>query len=529
MLRLSWVEPMIATGIPPRATRVGHGLADVTGYPRVVGCLLAVLACLGPRTAGAVDVYSFFDESCNRQSGILAHVDDVRVLIVDLEGTARSLPRSSVRSLVLHQVLENPLPQVDPQPMLRQLMRRVWTDETAEPSFEGWIAGFHDDLLIFFDTQGKTHVVQSDEIVRLRSFTSSTPIRVSGRRAPWLGYPRTVVPCSAEELEYDQTTVMPSRVIADRIKLDDLLTALAESYRDFASLEERTHVYAQPFHLEPTLRLGLTYIQGSGWAQYFPFYFLWSAGKPHRFQSRLLIGTATHDALPFVRPTLSAASDVKSHFFHATLVVQLPALPAESNAFLVDHGELKMKTVTPSFNYLILMGVDYWRLSASFGPAYLSFRLGDLNDGLTIPATSVSYVFRLQYRATTWRARALYYLTRLSGALGGRDLTLGYEAKSDTIRLGVAAKLPWRIGVSLDQILTFGSLAPTPGQDVASTADFEVNHFRAETALMIGAEFGRYIAVKAHVRFLFRRYQQPDGPVEDLFEPLFGGVLEFVF
>lgn len=496
----------------------------------VVGCyLLAALAGLCPRAAWAVDVYSFFDEDCNRRSGILAHVDDLRVVIVGLEGKARSLPRSSVRSLVLHQVLENPLPRVDPKPMLRQRMRRVWTDETVKPSFEGWIAGFHDDLLIFFDTRGKTHVVQSDEIVRLRPFPSSDPIRVSGRRAPRLAFPHTVVPCSKEEPEYDQTTVMPSRVIADRIKLDDLLTALAESYRDFASLEERTHVYARPYHLDPTLRLGLTYVQGSGWAQYFPFYFLWSGGKPHRFQSRLLIGTATHEALPFVRPTLSASSDVKSHFFHATLVAQLPALPAESDAFLVDNGELRAKTVTSSFNYLILMGVDYWRLSASFGPAYLAFRLGDMEQGLTVPATSVSYVFRLQYRAARWDARALYYLTRLSETPEETGSPVGYAAKSDTIRLGVSAKLPWRIGVSLDQIFTVGSLAMEGEPAPATSADFEHTHFRSETALMIGAEFGRYIAVKAHVRFLFRRYEPAARPTEDVFEPLFGGVLEFVF
>lgn len=516
---------------------------------RSIGWLLALAAWLSPRGAGAVDVYSFFDEGCRRKSGILAHVDDRRVVIVGLDGKARSLPRSSVRSLVLHQVLENPLPRVEPGWMLRRHMRRVWTDESGEPTFEGWIAGFHDDLLIFFDTRGKTHVVQSDEIVRLGPYPSSDPVRVTGRRAPRLAFPRTVVPCSGEEPEYDRATVMPSRVIADRIKLDDLLTALAESYRDFASLEERTHFYAQPYHLEPTLRLGLTYIQGSGWARYFPFYFLWSGGKPHRFQSRLVIGTATHEALPFARPTLSAASDVKSHFFHATLVAQLPALPAESDAFLVDNGELKQDTVTSSYNYLILMGFDYWRLSASFGPAYLAFRLGDVDRGLTLPSTSVSYAFRLQYRATRWRARALYYLTRLSETAEELEAPVGYEARSDTVRLGVTTKLPWRVRVSLDQIFTFGALEtsgqaqpgggagrePSPvipggGSDGdASPADFVHTHFRSETALVVGAEFGRYIAVKAHVRLLFRRYELSGKPAEDLFEPLFGGVLEFVF
>jgi hypothetical protein len=515
----------------------------MVGKPKssyTLGVVLALLAGICPNTAEAVDIYSFFDEACRRRSGILAHVDETRVVIVDLQGKARAVPRKSVHSLVLHQVLENPLPRLHPGPMLRRQMRRVWTDEADEPTFEGWIAGFHDDLLIFFDTRGKTHVVQSEEIVRLRAFTSSAPIRLSVRRAPRLAFPRMVVPCSREEPAYDQTMVMPSRVIADRIKLEDLLSALAESYRDFASLEERTHVYARPYHFEPTLRLGLTFIQGAGWAKFFPFYFLWSGGKPHRFQTRVVIGNATHEALPFGRPTLSASSDVKSHFFHATIVGQLPALPAESDAFLVDNEEYVTepddtgrhpKTVTTSYNYLILMGLDFWRLSASFGPAYLSLRLGDLDKSLTIPATSVSYVWRLQYRATWWSARALYFLTSLSEPAEESELEVGYEARSDAIRLGVTAKLPWRISVSLDQILTFGSfeLAPGTGGEGPKPVDFDNTNFRSETMLVVGAEFGRYIAIKAHVRFLYRSYKPASGPADDLFDPLFGGVLEFVF
>jgi hypothetical protein len=54
-------------------------------------------------------------------------------------------------------------------------------------------------------------------------------------------------------------------------------------------------------------------------------------------------------------------------------------------------------------------------------------------------------------------------------------------------------------------------------------------NFRSETALVVSAEFGRYIAVQAHVRLLFRRYEVTGKPAEDLFEPLFGGVMEFVF
>jgi hypothetical protein len=363
---------------------------------------------------------------------------------------------------------------------------------------------------------------------------------------------------------------MPSRVIADRIKIDDLLTALAERYRGFAGLQERTRVYARPYHYQPTLRLGLTYAQNAGWASYFPFYLNYTGGTPYRFQSRVMIGNIVHDALPFTRRTLSAASDIKSHFFHATFVGHLPGLPAETDPFFVDDGEIEAYTVTTSYNYLILMGVDYWRLSASAGPAYFSFRFAGeieypipLVDGssetvltepyaFTVVATSVSPVFRLQYRADRWMVRALYYRSRLAGlpedlelplATAGlsfrpKDLTL--VAKADAVRIGVTAQLPARITVELDQIFSFSSLdarldeSPDPQfVDLALAA----SHFESETALMVGAEFGRYIAVKGFARFLVRRYRQDlelgegrDSKAKHIrFDPLFGGALEFVF
>lgn len=515
----------------------------------MVAVTVSALLLLG-HPAQAVDIYSFFDAQCRRQSGLLVHVDEKRVLFVGLDGQPAALSRLHIRSLVLHRVLENPLVEITPAALLRPQLRRLWTDKSKRPTFTGWVTGFHDDLLIFFDLEGKSHVAQANEIVRIRDFIgSASPTRPARHRAPTLAFPKAIVPCGSPEVPGGAVT-MPSRVITDRIKIDDRLTALSDRYRGFAGLEERTLFYARPYHFQPTLRLGLTYAQNAGFAKYFPFYFNYTGGTPYRFQSRILIGSITHDALPFLRRTLAASSDIKSHFFHATFVGQLPALPAESDAFLVDNGESPRHSVATSYNYLILMGLDYWRLSASAGPAYFALRFSgqvDANPGgapalrdyaFTALATSVSPVFRLQYRADRWIARLLYYRTRLSGVPAEAKLLPGasdasLEVGSDTVRMGVTAQLPLRLTASVDQIFSFSS-----AEAKAAGASFSVSYFQSETALMIGAEFGRYIAVKAFARFVARSYEQtidfgsgqPSSETsESSFEPLFGGVLEFVF
>ncbi len=523
----------------------------------VIALGVALGPALAPGPAHAFDLYSFFDSSCRRQTGILVHVDATQVVVAPLDGKPIAIPRATVRSLVLHQVLENPLAELTPSETLWPFLRQVWTEKTERPTFSGWVAGFHDDLLIFFDFEGKSHVLQADEIIRIRPFRPSGAVRLAQHRVPRLTFPQAIVPCGSPLGASSGKDVMPSRVIADRIKIDDLLTALADRYRGFAGLEERTRVYARPYHYTPTLRLGLTYAQNSGFAEFFPFYFNYTGGTPYRFQSRILLGSIVHDSLPFLRRSLAAASDIKSHFFHATFVGQLPALPAETDAFLVDHGEIKPYTVTTSYNYLILMGLDYWRLSASAGPAYFSLRVAGELEGVpgaptkgyevTAAATSVTPVFRLQYRADRWTARALYYRTRLSGAAGqsqgpvGGDYAPGTDdddddvklrIDSDVLRLGVTASLPLRLTVSVDQILSFISAEAGGG----STA-IEISYFQSETALMISAEFGRYIAVKAFARLLLRSFEQrlaltpgdPQQTSNSSFDPLFGGVLEFVF
>jgi hypothetical protein len=135
-----------------------------------------------------------------------------------------------------------------------------------------------------------------------------------------------------------------------------------------------------------------------------------------------VIGNTIHDWLPFATPSLSLTSDAKSHFFNATFVGNIVALPAGTNAFLLD--ELSEDPITElgveqSHNYVILMGADYWRLSVSAGPAYLSTKIETPEPVIPrrIDADRLSPAARVRYLGSGLSLHAMYFYTRITGDL----------------------------------------------------------------------------------------------------------------
>jgi hypothetical protein len=59
---------------------------------RIYVSVVLASTILASRPAAAVELYSFFGEHCDKQTGILAHVDAKRVLLVALDGKPAALP-----------------------------------------------------------------------------------------------------------------------------------------------------------------------------------------------------------------------------------------------------------------------------------------------------------------------------------------------------------------------------------------------------------------------------------------------------
>jgi len=511
--------------------------------------LAAALFCARPAVAG--DLYSFYDSACGRVSGILVHADEERVVLVDLSGHAVAVYRNKVHAVVLHQLLENPIEEIVVDTHLKQYLRDVWIGGDAQPSFTGWATGFFDDLLIFVDLNGKTHVLDPGDISKLSpSKHPESAIRPPVYAAPTLAFPPEIVPCS--RVAPPPGALPPSRVVADRIKLGDYFTKLEEHYLELEGFEERTRVYAKPFLFDEASRVGLLYDQADPLPFPFPFYFRWSSGRPYRFQSETIIGNSAHAYLPLTTPTLSASSDAKSHFFNAIFIGNIVALPAGTDAFVLDDidmlvgGTQRPTSVDISYNYMILMGVDYWRLSLSAGPAYLATRvtIPDTGSGTNIGprdvrAEEMSPTVLLRYHAPHFRARGLYFHTSMDGEDEVGEGLTDFRLRAQAARFGITFDLLEEVELSVDQIVRRGTYRESFLSPIGD-ASGSVSYMHLETLGTAGLDFGRYVTVRGFARILHRRNDleinvdfqlppnYPNGKSSRT-ETTFGGSLEFVF
>jgi len=503
--------------------------------------LAVALVVLAGGTARATDLHSLFDARCRRTTGILVNVGAETVSMVDLDGAFVVRRRDEIAGITVHKTLENPLAHIALSDDLRGYLRDVWVGDDAQPSFTGWTTAFFDDLFLYFDLQGQTHVLDPEEIRRIRRSDVAGPAVSPKVHAPvQLAFPAEVVPCGSATGQVTADSVLPSRVIADRIKVGDYLGKLEQRYLAQAGFEERTHVYAEPFVFDPQNRLGLLY--DPEWVFAFPLYFRWSNGRPYRFQSESAVGNTSHPWLPILAPTISARSDIKSHFFNATFVGHLLGLPAGENAFTVDEAIHELGPVTApdidhSYNYVLLMGGDFWRLSASAGASYLATRI-QVPDALPrkVLATALSPTVRLRYQGRALQLRAMYFRTRESGPMSdvlsdveigdGEELAGGYHWRMDTVRLGATWRPAETIELSLDQIGSRGKY-----KDDLDEAPVALTLWELATGAEVAISFGRYVTVRGDARLYIRRYgvTRPASDSDSSIDPRFGGALEFVF
>lgn len=477
--------------------------------------------------ARAVEVHTLIDARCQAVSGIVVSVTEESVLLIDLGGHARSWPRDDISSVVLHRAVDNPVASIELDPTLRSHLYNVYLVDADGIAFTGFPVGFIEELVVFYDLYGRTHVLALEDVDRM---LHPAPIdRVSPAHAPLeLHFPSDYIDCPKLA---NQSGVPPSRIIGDKVKVGDYFDTFEQRYHDLQSFRERTFLYAKPFLFDERTRLGLLYMRHRG--PLLPVYIHWSSGRPYGFQSFLLIGGAPSPWLPTVEPRVVLWSDLKSHVFHATFMTNPFAIPAGTSTFF--NGVIEPNTEADhhtenSFNYLILMGGDYGPWSASVGTYYPTrfFRVLPLQREVT--ATRASLVFRARLTFDRLAFRALYYRTRQArgdgeGLYETVDQGIAYSWRDDTLRIGASAEL-FDTDASVDVVMNRG--------DYREGADIEFQYRHYQVGATLSREFGHYVRMNVHVNHYLEQNQvhggqaTPDGSTtRRQFD--YGGAFEFQF
>ena len=367
--------------------------------------------------AKGAQVYSFITQNCQFVTGLIILADKDQLILLDVgSGRPVEIERSQVRQALVFDLIENPFKEIRIEGVADQELRKVFLDSSQTPTTIGWPVRFIENLVVFFDLEGKTHVYDLEKIVKLRPAKGQ--------------YSKTFKPRSFVNYQFDysqashgcaniprqrivgQQVLRPTRILSDQIKLSNFLDEFEQGFIAVNSFQERTYLYARPFLFDRASRLGFVGGDSSriepGTADFGAF-FKWSTGRPYGFQSETALGWHSMEHTPLIGPVGGVTSSVKSHFFHGHFAGNLQNIPAGRPVHQFDVNQRQYLIANRpaqffvNFNYLGLLGGDYGPFSVSFGYFYPTFGIKMGNELREILGSRTTIAVRGMYTSDRWR------------------------------------------------------------------------------------------------------------------------------
>lgn len=455
-------------------------------------------------------------KNCQRKLGLIVRVDEGLVDIINLDGRTETIEQSSIETVYIFDVIENPFATFHIDEKSLGDLKGVYLENSAEPSVYAFPVRFVEDLLIFYSLDGKTHVHTLNDIYRLRpappNLLGPHPTKSSksfqflfsdsSSKCPW---------------DSNKPGVSPTRVLADQISITEYLHSLEQGYERLDSFEERTYLYARPYLFPKRSRLGLMF---SGAREEpglnLPLFFQWSSGESYRFQSYNVVGLKSHEFTPNTEPVFSVRSDVKSHLFHASFIGNVVGLPAGNSIFLrQDFMKLDDDfSVQPSFNYIAMMGGDYGPYSVSVGFYYPTFGFRVDQERREILASSLSYLFEFMYTTSHWKFRAAGATVHRAGDGPSNDDVLAraadtgdfippnyYQLNSTFIRPGIDYDISEDLRTGIDLTILNGNYS-----EVRNGFNNSIRFNKATLQGYVQRTFGNYVSLSAFVNLIQKDY-----------------------
>lgn len=180
-----------------------------------LGCIVLNSTC------SALEVNRFILTNCNTITGIVIGTDSKQFEVLTLQGTYTSIPRQTTKHILTYNVNDNPIPAIKLDVNLIDRLRAVYVNSDQTALFVGWPNRFVDNLVIFFDTAGKTYLLEMEKIVKIEK--PSPMIAQSGKIDNFtnleFGFGRNFPECNLKAKK-DKHVVQPMRMISDQIKIE---------------------------------------------------------------------------------------------------------------------------------------------------------------------------------------------------------------------------------------------------------------------------------------------------------------------
>ena len=509
---------------------------------RVCLSLLIGLVLYIPGQAFSLEIYTLVGDNCGTETGLIVGGDERRIYMLNVDGRLSSIGQDDVRLILVYNIHDNPIPMVDLNSELGGLLREVQLSDEEKTNFIGWPIKFIDQVIIFFDIDGKTHLVDLEKIKNFSAPEQPFNKRkeISNAKPTQFGLGNSLSQCKKKDAEDGVKMVEPTRMLGDRIKVDKFFSEYERGFTALRRFQKKTVFYSKPFLYEKRSRVGIIYTREDYLREItpslIPFRFQWSSGSPFASQGVYSVGAKEPDYVASVEPQFVLDAKVKTHFMSAAFIGNVFCFSA-GNACVMDRRSLyanyfsKLSSdsneIYPLFNYLALTGLDYKEYSIAGGFYYPVFgiigghRFREITSSQASPIlkfqrTTPESMIRLTYSQTTRKSNSpkddqeiqLIYSRELSDAAQITsesasliDNMLDYFLTTHHYRMKLNFKILDGIDFGINEILFHGKYAETQGGE-----RYLMEFRHVISSMVVKKQFSDYIALTGQLNHFLRTH-----------------------
>jgi len=507
--------------------------------------LLLAIPLVQKENLAALELYQFKNGNCDIQTGLVLNTDQEKVYILDTNGQIQSFERDNIQNIWVYQTLKHPFSVIHLEDGLTKYLKSVmfFADDQEKHKFIGWPIQFIEDIIIFYDLNGQSHLIDIDKIHRISEVDVNTIVPPKFENAKQLYFQANFDPTECSQriaIPSDpKNTLTPIRVINDQIKIHKFFSEFESGFTNLTRFQQRTAFYPRPYMYNKLTKFGIVYMHEDYQQEFpslMPVYFRWSSGKSFGGQGEYAIGSTPVDYLPNLEAVLNVKASFKTHFLHGYFAGNAIALSAGKDFIIANRGMFSnyfskkgtdSVAVTPHFNYLALTGVDWHEYSLSGGFYYPIF--GILGNDLfrEVLSSQASPMIKFQYTTESQRLAFVYSQTDIKQSdPSGNDIKLikasemgdyssmsddseqlinlmnSFSLESSFIRINYDFQITDELNVGWDNVLFDGIYNENIDSDT-----YQVKYRHLMTSIHATKSFSEYLSLTSKINYYLRNYE----------------------
>ena len=507
--------------------------------------LILVICSASRKNLSALELYQFTNGSCDIQTGLVLNTDQDKVYILGTNGHIQSFDRDNIQNIWVYQTLKHPFSVIHLEDDLKNYLKKItfYADDQQKHEFIGWPIQFIEDIIVFYDLNGQSHLIDIDKIHWISKVGTSTLTQPKFDNGKQLHFKANFNPteCSNHipKTNDPNNTLSPIRIINDQIKIHKFFSEFEDGFTHLTRFQKRTEFYPRPYMYNKLTKFGLLYMHDDYKEEFpslMPFYFRWASGKPFSGQGEYSIGSTPVDYLPNLEALLNMKASFKTHFLHGYFAGNAFALSAGKDFIIANRGIfsdffLKIGTdavaVIPHFNYLALTGVDWREYSISGGFYFPIFGILGNDVFREVLSAQASPIVKFQYTTESQRLALVYAQTNINkpdptgsdiklikasemgnyGPLSEDseqliDLMDSISLTSDFVRINYDLQITDEFNIGWDNVLFSGVY-----DENIDTEAYQVKYRHILTSIHATKSFSEYLSLTSKINYYFRNYE----------------------